>query len=849
MWQRQVGVPGHTGRDARADRRRRSNASPAPAPRPGERLTSDAVSALQGSAGNAAVARMLRPARPSTVPVPVQRLRSDDEEESDDEGQPAQQPQQQAPAPNPNQVRAGITTLVDNPPMVNYGARRQGRAHGEFWMRFARSKQGEEAEETLSETSALLFDSMKGAQEQAREEDPEHTAEDSNNREVQGMLINGRLVFASNYNSSIDTLVERGRHEVGAEPTFGELLEFEQSDAALTRGLREHEAENVRAKLASFRRKNRAIVTGQRGEGEQQRGPDATAMALRAKMDSPVIVVDVEDPDLHGMLTDEEHEGRVFLLRFAALDPRAKKTGKNKGQQTQEGSVHAEQKLLLALRRAGIRPRRDVRGPISVMGKYRPCMGCAAALMYYRERLDFTNLTFDENYGHYFQGSVDSLYEHQRHVMDAHYLEYIRQMVAEDITSTPAMAHEAAPQGAVHRRGGPSLRVPGAYASRQADVTPPTSDAEFDEDDTYRRITRPLTDTWTTETASAGIGKGSATHTIPRRRHERLTPEQQTELRELWNGRPGEPPTNASRRQAIELADRYNARDQMTFEYLAKVVALHPDRFNGYVARFRDRGHWKHVPTRSKKVETGPKNRKKGAVEKQFTKGGELDQEGMDTIRAVIESLGDDAWCRDWRRADDGRSTGELNATKAPDALLRTLAELRRDHHYSVPSLSKYLHTGANGDKLRKAIQRKGEKLLARREQSETPMRTEDIEMEDAAPIKTEEAEGAEDFEMDDEPWSVPAGFAGGSSSSMTLPHRPGPSIGIGEAGSSSGTSYRDRPREIGGYTLHVDPRTGQATYIDEDTGYEYVHVDGRMVRIDRGEDEDVEMGGSRGRR
>ncbi|WP_331772557.1 hypothetical protein OG948_54635 (plasmid) [Embleya sp. NBC_00888] len=68
--------------------------------------------------------------------------------------------------------------------MVNYGARRQGRAHGEFWMRFARSKQGEEAEETLSETSALLFDSMKGAQEQARDEDPDNAAEDTNNREV-----------------------------------------------------------------------------------------------------------------------------------------------------------------------------------------------------------------------------------------------------------------------------------------------------------------------------------------------------------------------------------------------------------------------------------------------------------------------------------------------------------------------------------------------------------------------------------------------------------------------------------------------------------------------------------------
>ncbi|MFJ8743711.1 hypothetical protein ACIRL2_30565 [Embleya sp. NPDC127516] len=829
MRQRQGERPGadahdHAGRDGRERPQHRPTRPLSPAPATPGRLTPATALAFQGSIGNAAVTRMLRADPASPPPLPIQRMDGG----NGGAGQPPQQPPA-AQQPTPEQVKAAITALVDNPPMVNYGARRQGRAHGEFWMRFARSKQGEEAEETLSETSALLFDSMKGAQEQARDEDPDNAAEDTNNREVQGMLINDRLVFASNYNSSIDTLVERGTQQAGADPTLQELLEIEQSDEGRTRGLRGHEAENLRAKLSSFRRKNEAILTEQRGAGEQGRGPDATAMALRAKTDSPVIVVDIEDPDLHTMLTDRDHEGRVFLLRFAALDPRTITRGRHQGQQTQEGSVHAEQKLLLALRHAGIHPRRDVRGPIAIMGKYRPCMGCAAALMYYRERMGYAGLSFDENYGHYFQGSVDSLYTHQRHVMDRNYYDYIRQMVQTDITSTPAMANEAAPQGAQFRRGGPTLRVPGRYASRQADVTPPTSDAELDDDGMYTRVQRPLADTWTLDTAPAGIGQGSATHTIPRRKYERLTDDQARELDGLWNGTKGAPPTDESRRRAIELADEYNTRDRMTLEYLAGVVGLHHDRFGGYIARYRSEGHWKHVPSRSGKVESVPKNRKKGAPEKQFTKGGDLDEAGKDVIKGVIRSLPRNSWCADWERIHRGGAGGELNPTQAPDDLLRTLARLRRDQAYNVPSMSKYLHTGDKGDNLRKAISRKGDKLLAAHEASTKPVKTEDVDMD--PPPSGRPAKSS----------SRPRG-----GQSQRPPTRPGPSSHGGRAGSSMAESSatgagRARPvPEVPGYTLRLDARSGQPYYLDEDSGFHYAFIDGRMVRLY--DDDDIEM-------
>ncbi|MFI1583656.1 hypothetical protein [Embleya sp. NPDC020630] len=817
MWQRKRGSREHAGRDDHAHRPRRPDRSPSPSP-----LTNTTASALQSSVGNAALTRMLRASPTTAAPPPVQRVNGADGD------QPAQNP----PAvqqPTPDQVMAGITTLVDNPPMVNYGARRQGRAHGEFWMRFPRSKQGEEAEETLSETSALLFDSMKAAQQQARADDPDNAAEDTNNREVQGMLINDRLVFATNYNSSIDILVGQGTEAVGEEPTLRELLQFQQSDEDRVRGLRGHEAENLLAKLASFRRKHEAIFSGQRGAGEQGRGPDATAMALRAKVDAPVVVVDVEDPDLHTMLTDTDHEGRVFLLRFAALDPRAKTKGKNRGAPTQEGSVHAEQKLLLALRQAGIHPRRDVRKPIAIMGKYRPCMGCAAALMYYRERLGFAGLRFDENYGHYFQGSVDSLYAHQRHVLDADYYTYIRQMVRDDITSTPAMANEAAPQGAQFRRGGPTLRVPGRYASRQADVTPPTSDAELDDDGMYTRVRRPLADTWTLDTAPAGIGQGSATHTIPRRKYERLTDEQAQELHTLWNGAKGAPPDDASRRRALELADEYNARDRMTFEYLGGVVNMDPGRFGGYVARYRSDGHWTHIPSRSNKLESEPRSRKKGAPEKQFTKGGDLDDDGRNIIKGVIRGLPTNTWSTEWERYHRGTARGELNPTKAPDDLLRTLAQLRRDRAYNVPSMSKYLHTGEKGDNLRKAISRKGEKLLA------------EYEASSSKPVKTEADETTS-------PPPPPRRSAGGASSrsrggrTERLPMRPAPSSHTGQAESSSAGAGRLQPvPQVPGYTLRIDMYNNQPYYVDEDTGYHYALINGRMVRLESRDDVEME--------
>ncbi|GHH18644.1 hypothetical protein Srubr_27720 [Streptomyces rubradiris] len=699
MRQRQVAVRG----EERQDRGRGRDSRPAGAPAsvPGAPMT---ALAMQRSAGNAAVVQMIRS---GAVPRPVvQRMPQDGSGAGDSSAG-------RAPSEIMKEIRSQIKKVpegADEPLMKDYGGLRQGRAHGEMDMRFPRSKEGQEAQQTLTETSALLFDSMKGAQERAKVQDPE-AEDEGDDREVQGMLINDRLVFASNFDASVDTLVQVGSEEAGQAPTLEQLLAIEQSEEGRYKGLREHEQRNLREKLASYRRKNKAIVGGLRGTpgGEQGRGDDPAAQALHAKLGQPVIVLDLHSENLREMLTDTDHEGRVFLLRFGAGPGGAKQGRPDK-------SVHAEQKLLLALSAAGIRPQHDVRGSLAISGKYRPCMGCAAALMYYKERLGFGQLSFNPNYGHYFQSSVNTLYEHHRHMIDEHYLGFIRHMVEEEVTSTPAGWNEAAPEGAEERRGGPTLRVPGKYASRQADNTPPNSDAEDGpEDMPYRRIPeRRLEQTWEEETAHIGIGTGAA-QTTWRRTGETLSPEQAQELHDLWNfGSDGRTPTEADWHRALDLAGRYHTQQGMTYEYLGGVVGRNPEKFGSMIAKHLKEGPQRHVPTRSSKIESRPRKRvKTGAADKQFTKGGKIDDDGKAELTAVIERLlPHSSWCQDWKQRHEAGTGPDLKPTGMPDELLLKLAELRETPGYDVPSMSQFLYTGENGDNLRKAINRKGKKLL-----------------------------------------------------------------------------------------------------------------------------------------
>jgi hypothetical protein len=792
---------------------------------------------------------------------------------------------------SPKEVRDTIAAWGAQPPMKDYGARRQGQAHEEFHMRFPRSWQGEETEQTLSDTSALLFDSVKESRRLTGAVESEHAKE----REVQGMLINDRLVFATNLNSSVDSLMragqQRDRHGRTTDPTLEQLLRIQQTDRARTAHMSERERRNTRLLHDAAARKNAAIFSEQRGEGEQGRGRDATAMALRAKMGAPVIVVDVDTPNLHELLTSREYEGRVFLLRFAALDPKSSK--KSKSGQTAEQSMHAEQKLLLALHRAGIRPREDVRGPISIMGKYRPCMGCAAALYYYRHTLGFEGLTFDENYGHLFQGSVDSLYDHHRHIMDENYLGYIEQMIYEDITSTPAMANEAPPQNAEFRRGGYSVRVPGKYAAKRAVVTPSQSDAEFDDEGGYKRVIRPMEETWDFETAPVGIGEGADHTPMPRRKFEGLSDTAAEELRTLWNGSKSSPATNASRQRAVELFDEYNAGG-MTFEYLGAVVGRDPGRINSEVARYREtEAHRTHVPSRSSKTVTEARAKTKGV----FKKGGELDEHARNIIDDAVQRNADHPWSREWLRLHNEALAREegglpvkdegdevvLSAVDAPADVLKAVAGLQRGgSSYDVGKLARYLHAGGR-DKMKSAI-RKGNNLLdgkgreagkkkdkGKTVDKSTSKRT---HRQPAVRVKSEDVEmaGASSYPPAPQapaPYDYEGGYEGGYATTAHDPaggqgmmpayqQQPTPTVPEllpsvwtvnpyeqGASGASSSSQAPLRTDTVPGYTTQYDHATGQQFFVDPDTGLRYFRINGQMVPESYEDYEDTRMGGT----
>ncbi|MEU6967036.1 hypothetical protein AB0A71_04680 [Kitasatospora aureofaciens] len=104
---------------------------------------------------------------------------------------------------------------------------------------------------------------------------------------------------------------------------------------------------------------------------------------------------------------------------------------------------------------------------------------------------------------------------------------------------------------------------------------------------------------------------------------------------------------------------------------------------------------------------------KTAAENKQFIKGEKIDDDGKAALTAVIEQLlPGSSWCQDWKQRHDTGTGPDLNPIKAPDELQVKIAELRESHGHDVPSMSQFLYTGENGDNLRKAISRKGKKLL-----------------------------------------------------------------------------------------------------------------------------------------
>jgi hypothetical protein len=266
-------------------------------------------------------------------------------------------------------------------PTKAYGGGQRGRGSDNLRLRFARDKQNERGGQTLSHLSMMLHDTIRALGAAAGGTPPR-------DREVQGMLINGRLVFASNHDTSIDLLENAGAADLHT------LLDTRQTPEA-RRG-----ANMGNADFAEYNgRMERAAAKVQAAYNSHHGNINPTAHAMRQNGIIRFEHIDGNGARLRALLTEPQYRGSVLMLRHRKAGDR---------------SMHSELKLLLAMKEAGVQSR-DVTGPHIVMGKFRPCAGCSVALSWHQENV-FTGMHFNPNYGMRFQDSIDTVNQHMPYV-------------------------------------------------------------------------------------------------------------------------------------------------------------------------------------------------------------------------------------------------------------------------------------------------------------------------------------------------------------------------------------------------------------------------------------------------
>lgn len=602
-----------------------------------------------------------------------------------------------------------------------YGGGLQGRATNEARLRFPRDMAGERASQTLSHLTFLLHDALRDVQNRLEEMQEDIGA--VNEREIQGMLINDRLLFASNYNDTIDNLAIEFEEDMAS---LRDLVEIRQDDDDRTSGLRGADAQEYLGRLDRAETKVMAAFQALRGMGD-----DATADVMRTGTGRPVMIIDAADPDMHDLLTSQEHTGAVIMLRFGETDGRYRKG--DKAGRRKPKRMHAEQKFLVAIHRAGLKPE-EAKGALVISGRYRPCMGCAAALRYYRDVAGFGNLEFNPNYGFYYASSVQGLKTHLRHVVDdPHYLEYIKEMIDPQrggAVSTSALAVQGPPAGAVDNNG-PEIRIPADQAGGRGYRTDSASEGELtesDDEEVYHRSDRELFE-YKPDEGGRKLGKGSQTVNSARQARNLLNADDRLLLRQVWLF--GDRDTQA-------LVFRYYAErpaklgGAVTQREIKDATGAGPGIIGNLIRGTT--GHekrdnrtadptMKRMPQRGRKADpAGKKPRGKGA----FKKGGPLDEDGRNQIEAGIRE--NPSFYEKWAAAaDKGIKPKDL-----PHSLGQLVADLR--NRYTVPSMAKALKTS---DALKQHLNRTFGVLNPKAEEEKAAAAVdEDIEMGGTAEVR-----------------------------------------------------------------------------------------------------------------
>ncbi len=311
------------------------------------------------------------------------------------------------------EITEHLDAITNEPPQYSYG-----RTTPHMWARHRRSYAEERLEQSLQHFSRVLRNVIRSLQREAEAESSRQAGEQDpaagpstaapprpqqfkREAEVQAMLVNGRLVVATNQQGSI-TLLTRAVDALRANA--------QSADGGVVQRLLDIHHGRVRAgrRVETSKAKLHSAWRGQRP------GTEVTDILRDAdRVEEAVAAPYTEDGfrRLRELLTDERHQGTVILLRRSAR--------RMEGRDAEHG-MHSELKLLLALHTARL-GRSELTGDLLIRGTKRPCATCWAALTW--AALDLQRgvgrrLSFSDRLGVWFKQSAIDIATHLPHVLN-----------------------------------------------------------------------------------------------------------------------------------------------------------------------------------------------------------------------------------------------------------------------------------------------------------------------------------------------------------------------------------------------------------------------------------------------
>ncbi|MCA1280951.1 hypothetical protein [Saccharopolyspora sp. 7B] len=343
-----------------------------------------------------------------------------------------------------------------------------GRVTHDVVVRYARSYEGDRTGQSLRHLDRQMYNAVVAAERRERTGDAEPVADGQKvpaavaEQELQTMLHNGHLVFASNYNRSVFRL-----HDVLSELSGTDRASDLGDSDALQRLVQQDFGEPGRAGADSDGEAPPAVPPkkgpGKRASGvpdgggkrrrtldgvddsEQQPGGKAMREIERRRRDRQAMLkvregltpdeqaMDVDgsgnevfkrDNETLQALRQASHIRLVDISNDKANDPAYREYLAKLLSDDAEyagyaylvydgdgaGKMHAEQKLLQLLQNAGITAETQG-GPTHLRGTKRPCDPCLSLLRYFRDKVGL-DLRFNDRGNHYYRESLETGVRH-----------------------------------------------------------------------------------------------------------------------------------------------------------------------------------------------------------------------------------------------------------------------------------------------------------------------------------------------------------------------------------------------------------------------------------------------------